>query len=281
MLDQKTIHKIIDDYVRFMVQIANDNRHGYSQKIRSLYNTSNPTSFDCSSLTLTAIQYAFEINGIKPTPRDINAASTKLDEGLSYTGNMLNLLKLGFEVVATKQTAHASLKKGDIELSLWDHVCVAVDQNAIVHARSSEGTSDTVDNSGGEIRTQPWYLYSKGWTHRLRFTGHNIEKSSVSVPVEQKVTAKEFALDAADYFDPSIAGTYICGASELNVRSGSGTGKDILYTIPKGQHVFNYGYYNLVNNTKWLLIQFVRDGKICTGFASEGANKTYLAKKAK
>lgn len=175
-----TAQDIIDAMVEYAVKIANDNSHGYSQAVRSLYNTKNPTSFDCSSLTLTAIQYAFEKYGITPTPKDINAKASKLDDGLSYTGNMLNLKKLGFEVVATNQTAHGKMQKGDLELSLWHHVAIAIDGDNIVHARSSEGTSDTKDGSGNEIRTQPWYQYGKGWTHRLRFTGKGIDFSKLS-----------------------------------------------------------------------------------------------------
>lgn len=175
-----TVQDIIDAMVEYAVRIANDNSHGYSQAVRSLYNTKNPTSFDCSSLALTAIQYAFEKFGITPTPKDINAKAAKLDDGLSYTGNMLNLQKLGFEVVATNQTAHGKMQKGDLELSLWHHVAMAIDGDNIVHARSSEGTSDTKDGSGNEIRTQPWYQYSKGWTHRLRFTGKGIDFSKLS-----------------------------------------------------------------------------------------------------
>ena len=175
-----TVQDIIDAMVEYAVKIANDNSHGYSQAVRSLYNTKNPPSFDCSSLALTAIQYAFEKYGITPTPKDINAKASKLDDGLSYTGNMLNLQKLGFEVVATNQTAHGKMQKGDLELSLWHHVAMAIDGDNIVHARSSEGTSDTKDGSGNEIRTQSWYQYGKGWTHRLRFTGKGIDFSKLS-----------------------------------------------------------------------------------------------------
>lgn len=166
-----TAQQIIDAAVEFAVKIANDNTHGYSQKVRSLYNYTNPTSFDCSSLVCTAFQYAFDKYGITPTPKSC---------GCTYTGNMLYLLKCGFEIVATNQTAHSQMKKGDIELNVNYHTALATDSNNIVHARSSEGTSDTKDNSGNEIRTQAWYLYSKGWTHRLRFTGKGLSMVSGS-----------------------------------------------------------------------------------------------------
>lgn len=167
---EQIIQNIIDDAVEFAVNIANDDTHGYSQRIRSLYNITNPKSYDCSSLCCTAYYYAFIKNGLTKQAR-------YLQEHCSYTGNMLNMLNVGFEVVARNQTAHAKMIKGDLELNTTHHVAMAIDKNNIVHARSSEGTTNTRDDSGNEIRTQPWYLYNVnkgGWTHRLRFTGKGI-----------------------------------------------------------------------------------------------------------
>lgn len=162
------IHAIIHDAVEFAVNIANDNNHGYSQRIRSLYEIDDPKSFDCSSLVCTAYYYAFLKNGLTTQAR-------YLKEHCNYTGNMLNMCNCGFEIVARNQTAHSQMQKGDLELNATYHVAVAIDKDNIVHARSSEGTTDTKDNSGNEIRIQPWYLYSHGWTHRLRFTGNGID----------------------------------------------------------------------------------------------------------
>lgn len=53
------IQAVINDAVEFAVNIANDNNHGYSQRIRSLYEIDDPKSFDCSSLACTAYYYAF------------------------------------------------------------------------------------------------------------------------------------------------------------------------------------------------------------------------------
>lgn len=203
------VQKVIDDAVDFAVGIANDNSHGYSQAVRSLYNITNPTSFDCSSLVCTAFYYAFVKNGITPTPKD---------KGCSYTGNMLNLLNCGFEIVATNQTAHAQMKKGDIELNTTYHTALAIDGDNIVHARSSEGTSDTKDNSGNEIRKQPWYLYSHGWTHRLRFTGKGLNlnnlnpDNSVSTPTTPSSTLNK-----------TTKWVGIVTANSLNVRTYAGT----------------------------------------------------------
>lgn len=170
---EQIIQNVRNDAVDFAVKNANDNSHGYSQAVRSLYNIINPKSFDCSSLALTAYYYALQKNGL-------TAQANYLKANCSYTGNMLKMLNAGFEIVARNQTAHAKMIKGDLELNTTHHVAMAIDKDNIVHARSSEGTTDTKDNSGNEIRTQPWYLYSHGWTHRLRFTGNGIDFSGLT-----------------------------------------------------------------------------------------------------
>ena len=167
------IQNVINDAVNFAVSIANDNIHGYSQAVRSLYNTISPTSFDCSSLVCTAYYYAFIKNGLV-------SQANYLKANCSYTGNMGKMINCGFEVVATNQTGHSQMKKGDIELNIKYHTAMAIDGDNIVHARSSEGTNNTIDDSGNEIRVQPWYLYSKGWDQRLRFTGKGIASTSSS-----------------------------------------------------------------------------------------------------
>lgn len=189
MTKEQMIQNVINDAVDFATKIAQDNTHGYSQAVRSLYNITNPSSFDCSSLVCTAYYYAFKKNGVTPTPKDL---------GCSYTGNMMNLTKCGFEVVARNQTAHAEMKKGDIELNTTYHTALAIDKNNIVHARSSEGTSDTKDNSGNEIRTQPWYLYSHGWTCRLRFTGKGVNFSGITSDITTPTTPSKNYLEYGD-----------------------------------------------------------------------------------
>ena len=171
-MSNNIIQSIINDAVSFAVVIANDNSHGYSQAVRSLYNITKPKSFDCSSLCCTSYYYAFLKNGL-------TAQANYLKTNCSYTGNMLNMLNVGFEIVARNQTAHAQMQKGDLELNVTRHVAMAIDKDNIVHARSSEGTTNTIDDSGNEIRTQPWYKYSHGWTHRLRFTGKGLNLSNI------------------------------------------------------------------------------------------------------
>ena len=189
------IHAIIHDAVEFAVNIANDNNHGYSQRIRSLYEIDDPKSFDCSSLACTAYYYAFLKNGLTTQAR-------YLKEHCSYTGNMLNMCNCGFEVVARNQTAHAQMQKGDLELNVTHHVAMAIDRDNIVHARSSEGTTNTIDDSGNEIRTQPWYLYSHGWTHRLRFTGNGIDFTALTTDTNKPAVKPTTPTGGKYMFEP-------------------------------------------------------------------------------
>ena len=75
---EQIIQNVKNDAVSFAVNIANDNSHGYSQRIRSLYEINIPKSFDCSSLALTAYYYAFLKNGLTKQAR-------YLKENCSYT----------------------------------------------------------------------------------------------------------------------------------------------------------------------------------------------------
>lgn len=189
------IQAVINDAVEFAVNIANDNNHGYSQRIRSLYEIDDPKSFDCSSLACTAYYYAFLKNGLTTQAR-------YLKEHCSYTGNMLNICNCGFEIVARNQTAHSQMQKGDLELNVTHHVAMAIDRDNIVHARSSEGTTDTKDNSGNEIRTQPWYLYSHGWTHRLRFTGNGIDFTALTTDTNKPAVKPTTPTGGKYMFEP-------------------------------------------------------------------------------
>ena len=217
---EQIIQNVRNDAVDFAVKIASNNSHGYSQTVRSLYNIINPKSFDCSSLAITAYYYALLKNGL-------TAQANYLKANCSYTGNMLKMLNAGFEIVARNQTAHAQMIKGDLELNTTHHVAMAVGKDIIVHARSSEGTRDVKDNSGNEIRTQPWYLYSHGWTHRLRFTGKGINFSNL---VKNSTKKPNTSTPAAPSKTPKWVGKVT--ASKLNVRTWAGTENAQLKSYP-------------------------------------------------
>ena len=209
--------QIIDDAVDYAVRIANDNEHGYSQAVRSLYNITNPKSYDCSSLVLTAFYYAFVKNGL-------TEQAEYLKRNCSYTGNMTKLTNCGFEIVARNQTAHSQMQKGDIELNVTYHTALAIDGDNIVHARTSEGTSDTKDNSGNEIRTQPWYLYSHNWDMRLRFTGKGINLvSNTTISTSTELKLGDTGSEVKALQESLIKLGYSCGSYGADGEFGSDT----------------------------------------------------------
>ena len=82
-------------------------------------------------------------------------------------------------------------------------------------------------------------------------------------------------IESAKSFEKMLAGTYKTIGS-LYLRAGAGKGKPDLVIMPDGTKVRNYGYYTLVDGTKWLYVQATVKGVAYTGFCS--SNTKYLAK---
>lgn len=78
-----------------------------------------------------------------------------------------------------------------------------------------------------------------------------------------KETASSEKVEAAKYRDAALTGKYKTTAA-LNMRTGAGTDNKIMQTIPKGESVQCYGYYNTAGGTKWLYV--VYNGK--SGYCS-------------
>ena len=91
-------------------------------------------------------------------------------------------------------------------------------------------------------------------------------RSSVKVDQTAKapnVAASKSKTEAAKSKSPVYSKIFTTTAN-LNLRSGAGTSKDIITTIPKGSKVTCYGYYTKAGSTIWLYVQY---GKY-TGFVS-------------
>lgn len=139
----------IESAVDWAIGIANDNSHGYSQTVRW------GPSYDCSSLVISAYQQA----GVPVKTR-----------GATYTGNMRTVfMSCGFKNVTgvVNLATGAGLKRGDVLLNDANHTAMMINSTQLVHARSSEGTTDTADNSGNEIRVQNYWNYP--WNCVLRY----------------------------------------------------------------------------------------------------------------
>lgn len=156
------------------VQIANDDRHGYSQANR--YGTLEGGDFDCSSLVIYCYHRAFMEAGKSPTPQNA---------GASYTGNMLaGFTRCGFK--SFRDDHGAGLKVGDVLLNEQRHTAIVCSLNPtkVVNAR---GDIDGVagDSTGTEIRIQPYWSYPWDWV--LRYEPKASEKPTESSTVGQQM----------------------------------------------------------------------------------------------
>lgn len=143
----------IEKYTQRAVDIANDNKHGYSQ-----YNRWGNPDYDCSSLVISVIQES----GIQVKTN-----------GATYTGNMYNaFIKSGFkDVTNTVNLATGQgLQRGDVLLNTVYHTEIYIGNGKNVGARGSEtGTihGEVGDQTGLEIRVGNYYNYP--WNYVLRY----------------------------------------------------------------------------------------------------------------
>lgn len=143
----------VEQFTQQAINIANDNRHGYSQ-----YNRWGKPDYDCSGLVITVVQ---------------NTGIPVKTNGATYTGNMLQaFLMSGFKDVTKSIDLRTGqgLKRGDILLNTKHHTEIYIGNNKNVGARISErGTihGKAGDQTGQEIRTHKYYNYP--WNYVLRY----------------------------------------------------------------------------------------------------------------
>lgn len=183
----------VDTYTDYMIAIANDNSHGYSQINRN----GNP-DFDCSSLVSHALATAgFNVN--------VNSTTRNLYEQLK---------RCGFT------SCNRPFQKGDIHLAVGYHVCVSTDSEHIVHASIDEdGTikgHKAGDQTGKEICIRKYYTPNYGWSYHLRYngnkgsTGYNmnlLKRGSAN----NDVTVFEILMTKLGYYTGSIDTKYGAG----------------------------------------------------------------------
>ena len=183
----------IDTYTDYMIDIANDDRHGYDQTHRT-----GGIDYDCSSLVSEALHKA--------------GFNIKLG---STTRNLYEQLKsCGFS------NCNRPWKKGDIHLAIGHHVAVSTNATQIVHASINEKGTTTGgkqgDQTGKEICVRSYYTPSYGWSYHLRY---NETKGSDKVKMTllkkgsktQDVTVFEILMTKLGYYNSSIDTTYGSG----------------------------------------------------------------------
>lgn len=149
----------IEKAVRFMIDIAQDNSHGYDQNQR----WGERGDYDCSSLTIIAFEKA--------------GFPAKSKYGATYTGNMKQaFLNCGFKDVRNVVNLYtgAGLIRGDILLNEVHHVAVYIGNGLIVQASINELGRATGgkpgDQTGREINISEYKNYHRGgWDCVLRY----------------------------------------------------------------------------------------------------------------
>lgn len=141
--------KAIDAFVNFMIKIANDDSHGYTQ---GDYRWGQFGDYDCSALVITALRHAGLDTGAADNTRDMRQ----------------ELTKHGFDWL----TSPSSLEKGDILLWENNHTAVYIGNGLIAHAIENEFGGimggKPGDQTGREIRIQTYASFSKSWDGILR-----------------------------------------------------------------------------------------------------------------
>lgn len=145
----------IENAVQWMLNIANDDSHGYDQE----YRWGERGDYDCSSLVISGYEQA----GI-----------LLKSNGATYTGDLKRVaLNLGFNEISVSDWNDTSqFKRGDIILNEEHHVCCYIGNGKIVQASINENGEtkggEIGDQTGKEILVRDYYIYSHGWDCVLR-----------------------------------------------------------------------------------------------------------------
>ncbi len=167
---------VIENAVAWSIDTANDPRCGYSQIDRW-----GPLNFDCSGFVITAFQ---------------QAGLALREAGASFTGNMRGpMIACGFVDVTHEiglDTGYG-LQPGDVPLNYAAHTCIYIGGGKVVNCRTDEGNPQSGDQSGNEIRIQPyWNGEPNRWNCVLRYkgpaVGQSVSYSDSSTPAASRST---------------------------------------------------------------------------------------------
>ena len=150
---------VIEQAVAWAIETANDQSHGYSQDGGRRWGP----DYDCSSFVISA----FEQAGVPLR-----------EAGASFTGNMRGpMISCGFADVTYSiglDTGYG-LQPGDVLLNYAAHTCLFIGSGRVANCRTDEGHPQTGDQSGNEIRIQPYWDGSPNrWNCVMRYKGTHI-----------------------------------------------------------------------------------------------------------
>ena len=169
----------VEKAVDWAMQIAADNRHGYSQgkenatASRPYTGSREGTDYDCSSLIYHALEQAgFPI--IEAWQQ--NPDYSRRYNGRQYSGDAdtiwPDLQKIGGFTKYSWQAVKDNLKRGDILCDPEHHVAFYAGNGWTVEAKgvqNGQGGDWRTGDQGGEIDC--YSAYGRGWTEVYRYTG--------------------------------------------------------------------------------------------------------------
>ena len=157
---------VIENAVAWAIETANDQSHGYSQEAGQRWGP----DYDCSSFVISAWE---------------QAGVPLREAGASFTGNMRGpMISCGFVDVtyAVGLDTGYGLEPGDVLLNYAAHTCIYIGGGRVANCRTNEGHPQSGDQSGNEIRIQPYWDGSPNrWNCVLRYKGTHIGSNVIGL----------------------------------------------------------------------------------------------------
>ncbi len=203
----------IETATQWMIDLANDNSHGYDQT----YRWGERGDYDCSSAIITAWQTA----GV---PVKTN--------GATYTGNMKSVfLNTGFSNVISSivLSSGSGLVRGDVLLNSASHTAMFIGNGQIVHASQNENGGATGgqpgDQTGKEVCIRSYY--NSPWDCILRYNESGTPPGGVNTIIQagqvqaNKFTGSSIATDGVRGAETKKAGIKVLQtAMNLDYNAG-------------------------------------------------------------
>lgn len=231
----------VDQAVRWSINTANDNTHGYSQS-----NRWGP-DYDCSSFVLSAYKAAGIDTGNASSTSDMRSVLTKKGFTWIPAGNL-------------QMSGYSRLKKGDILLQIGSHAELYIGNGKRCGAHSNyDGVRG--DSSGREINIQPYS--NKGWNGVLRYTGTASSSSGTTVQADSS---------KAGYYQVETKG------ASLNMRAGAGSDYSVVGKVSNGTQIYvketssGWGHVSYNGSDGWLSMSYCQ--ALSEGKMTEADTKT-------